>query len=82
MDVLRLAQDCREAMAKGGEKAEITLQISKGALPKGWPRGKMLAETQNQEGRIIRVYRFSAAKVLALLLREGLIEAGQGDGNG
>lgn len=72
MEVLKLATDCAEAINTEG--GTITLQIAKGAIPKGWPRGEILAETKSEEGRIIRVYRFSAAKVLALLVREGLIE--------
>lgn len=72
MNALELARTSAAAMVEPGSLG-VVLTIPKGGMPRGFPRGELLNE-MNRNGQIERTYHFDPAKVIAWLIRNGLVE--------
>lgn len=72
MKPLELAAEAARALAEPGTVG-VVLTVPKGGLPKGFPRGELLNEME-RAGRVERTYSFDPAKVIAWLMRNGLVE--------
>lgn len=74
MTPLQMAHAAAEALADGGPTAGVVLDVPRGGLPRGFPRGELLNE--RQQGRSVRrTYSFDPQRVIAWLLVNGLVEA-------
>ena len=51
----------------------VTMTVPKGSMPRGFPRGELLNEMRRND-RIERTYSFDPAKIIAWLIRQGLVE--------
>jgi len=76
MTPLQMAHECAQAAAQG---CGAVLVVQKGSMPRGFPRGELLNERE-LGGVIERTYRFDPERVLAWLLRHGLIAVERGEG--
>lgn len=72
MSPLELAATAARALAEPGAVG-VVLTMPKGGLPRGFPRGEMLNEVA-RGGIVERTYHFDPSKVIAWLLRNGLVE--------
>jgi hypothetical protein len=72
MKPLELAATAARALAEPGA-CGVVLTVPKGGLPRGFPRGELLNEME-RAGRVERTYHFELSKVIAWLLRNGLVE--------
>lgn len=72
MKPLELAELAARALAAPGTVG-VLLTVPKGGLPRGFPRGKLLNEME-RGGRVERTYHFDPNKVIAWLIRNGLVE--------
>ena len=72
MKPLELAATAARAMASPGTIG-VVLTVPKGGLPRTFPRGELLNEMRC-DGRIERTYHFDPAKVIAWLIKNGLVE--------
>ena len=72
MNVDNLIDQCLHCIDKQRTpEPGISLVVSQGRLPKGFPRGEVLCVTQRQEELGLRSLRFPALRVLAWALRGG-----------
>lgn len=76
MTPLQMAMECATAAAQG---CGAVLTVPNGGMPRGFPRGELLNEC-NRGGRVERTYRFEPDRVLAWLVRNGLIVVERGEG--
>ena len=76
MTPLQMAVECSKAAAQG---CGAVLVVPKGGMPKGFPRGELLNE-RDRGGVVERPYRFDPNRVLAWLVRNGLIAVERGQG--
>lgn len=72
MKPLELAATAARALAEPGTVG-VVLTVPKGGLPRGFPRGELLNEME-RGGRVECTYHFDPSKVIAWLLRNGLVE--------
>ena len=72
MTPLEMAAIAVRAMAEPGPVG-VVLTIPKGSMPRGFPRGELLNEMK-RDGRVERTYHFSPEKVIAWLIKNGLVE--------
>ncbi len=72
MKPLEMAAAAARAMAEPGTLG-VVLTVPKGGMPRGFPRGELLNEMQ-RDGRVERTYSFDPARVIAWLIRHGLVE--------
>lgn len=77
MSPLELAETALRALAEPGTVG-VVLTIPKGGMPRGFPRGELLNEWR-RNGQIERTYHFDPTKIIAWLVRNGLIEASRTD---
>ncbi|MDP3139815.1 MAG: hypothetical protein Q8N17_26195 [Burkholderiaceae bacterium] len=71
MTPLELAATAARAMAEPGTVG-VVLTLPKGGMPRGFPRGELLNEME-RGGRVERTYHFDPAKVIAWLVKNGLV---------
>lgn len=72
MRPIEMAAEAARAMTGPGFVG-LVLTVPKGSLPRGFPRGKLLNEME-RGGRVERTYHFDPAKIIAWLIRNGMIE--------
>jgi hypothetical protein len=72
MEPLELAATAARALAEPGTVG-VVLTVPKGGLPRSFPRGELLNEME-RSGRIEHTYHCDPSKVIAWLLRNGLVE--------
>lgn len=77
MTPLEMAAIAANALATPGNLGMV-LTIKKGSMPKGFPRGELLNEMR-RNGDIERTYNFDPAKVIAWLIKNGLVEMERAD---
>jgi hypothetical protein len=65
-----MAHEAARALDSGCGK--ITFVVPKGATPRGFPRGELMCE-QKRDGRIEYIRQYDPEKVLAWLVKHGLI---------
>jgi hypothetical protein len=68
---IALAELAARALADPGVTGMV-LTISRGGMPKGFPRGELLNEMK-RNGVVERTYSFDPARVIAWLLRNDLV---------
>ena len=72
MTPLEMAANAARALAEPGTIG-VVLTIPKGGMPRGFPRGELLNEME-RNGRVERTYHFNPQKVIAWLIKNGLVE--------
>ena len=72
MTPLEMAATAARAMAEPGTLG-VVMTLRKGGMPRGFPRGELLNEMV-RGGTVERTYSFDPAKVIAWLLKNGLVE--------
>ena len=72
MTPLQMAAAAAQAMASPGVFG-VLLTIRKGGMPRGFPRGELLNE-MDRGGVVERTYSFDPSRVIAWLLKNGLVE--------
>ena len=72
MTPLEMAAAAAQAMATPGTLG-VSLTVPRGGLPRNFPRGELLNEML-RNGRVERTYSFDPARVIAWLIRNGLVE--------
>ncbi len=72
MTPLEMAAVAARAIAEPGTLG-VVMTLRKGGMPRGFPRGELLNEMQ-RGGVVERTYSFDPAKVIAWLLKNGLVE--------
>lgn len=72
MSPLEMAAAAAQAMTEPGTLG-VTLTVAKGGMPRGFPRGELLNE-MSRGGQVQRTYSFDPAKVIAWLVKHGLVE--------
>lgn len=75
MTPLEMAANAARAMVEPGTVG-VVLTIPKGSLPRSFPRGELLNEME-RDGQVERTYHFNPEKVLAWLIKNGLVEMGR-----
>ena len=78
MRPVEIAEAAAKAMAEPGTLGVI-LTIKKGSMPRGFPRGETLNETE-RGGAVYRTYSIDPAKVLSWLVNNKLVEMQRDDG--
>jgi hypothetical protein len=79
MTPLEMAAMASQAIMGSGTLG-VVMTLRKGSIPRGFPRGELLNEMQ-RGGVVERTYSFDPAKIIAWLLKNGLIEMERtGDG--
>ena len=71
MKPLELAATAARALAEPGTVG-VVLTIPKGGMPQGFPRGELLNEVERR-GVVERTYHFDPHRVIAWLIRNGLV---------
>lgn len=71
MKPLELAATAARAIAEPGTVG-VVLTIPKGGMPRGFPRGELLNELE-RGGIVERTYHFDPHRVIAWLIRNGLV---------
>ena len=71
MKPLELAATAARALAEPGTVG-VVLTVPKGGLPRGFPRGELLNEME-RGGVVERTYHFDPHRVIAWLIRNGLV---------
>lgn len=71
MKPLELAATAARAIAEPGTVG-VVLTVPKGGLPRDFPRGELLNEMK-RAGCVERTYHFDPHKVIAWLIRNGLV---------
>jgi hypothetical protein len=77
MTPLQMAEAAAKAMAEPGTLG-VVMTIPVGKMPPGFPRGELLNEMKRGEVTE-RTYNFDPHKVIAWLLKNGLIEMARTD---
>ena len=72
MTPLEMAAVAARAIAEPGTLG-VVMTLRKGGMPRGFPRGELLNEMQ-RGGVVERTYSFDPARVIAWLLKNGLVE--------
>lgn len=72
MTPLEMAHVATRAISELGTLGGV-LTVRKGGMPSGFPRGELLNEME-RGGVVERTYSFDPTKVIAWLLRNGLVE--------
>jgi len=72
MTPLEMAANAARALAESGTVG-VVMTIAEGGMPRGFPRGELLNEME-RDGIVERTYHFNPEKVIAWLIRNGLIE--------
>lgn len=72
MKPLEMAATAARALAEPGTLG-VVLTVPKGGMPRGFPRGELLNEME-RGGRVERTYSFDPDRVIAWLIRNGLVE--------
>jgi hypothetical protein len=72
MTPLQMAAAAAQALASPGTLG-VTLTVRRGGLPKTFPRGELL-NSMERCGRVESTYSFDPHKVIAWLLKNGLVE--------
>ena len=71
MTPIQMAQAAAQALAQPAH-CGVILTIPKGKMPKGFPKGELLNEFV-RNGEVGRTYNFDPAKVIAWLIKNGMI---------
>lgn len=75
MTPIEMVVECIESISHGG----VMLTLPRGKMPKGFPRGEVLNEME-RDGVVEVTRRFNPTKVLAWLVRNGIVRMVKTDG--